>query len=125
MLIILRVLDSISKALDLQNWYLRENIMNVIRAKVRRLIYVITICIIATLVFFGIYRTNSCEGNVKQCVNLLDEMGYQTNSYEGNFGQRVNLFDKSAYQRVLALKGIDNSLCSLVTGLRVSRNKAN
>ena len=96
--------------------------MNFIWAKARRLIYVIAVCIIATLVFFGIHQTSSCEGNVEQRVNLFDEMGYQTNSYEGDFGQRVNLFDKTAYQRVLAFKGIDNSLCSLVTGLRVSKN---
>lgn len=31
---------------------------------------------------------------------------------------QVTLFDEMAYQRVLSLKGIDDSLCSLVTGLR-------
>ena len=33
------------------------------------------------------------------------------------------MLDEMAYQRVLSLKGIDDSLCSLVTGLRVSKKR--
>lgn len=73
------------------------NVRN-LRAKVTRHIYVT--CFVVTLALIGIY---------------------QTNSYEGDSERQVNLFDEMAYQSVLALKGIDDSLCSLVTGLRVSK----